>query len=107
MVHAFFLVFGVVWGIVICIMFFSFSLKAGKGTWLVTVPAILIVAALALAFTGHMAHLPHPIFPYQQQVVGAIRWIPLVAVPLLLSLRLYEAWSKNRAQAVPSDPPPM
>ena len=105
MVHAFLLLFGVAWGIVICVMFFSFSLKAGKGTWLVTIPGILIVAALATGFAGHMLHLPNPLIPYQQQIVSSIRWIPLAAVPLLLLMRLYELWSKKRARAVSPEPP--
>ena len=98
MVHAFLLLFGVVWGIVICIMFFSFSLKAGKGMWLVTVPGILIVAALATDFAGHMLHLPHPVFPYQKQIVSAIRWALLVAALPLLLTKLYELGSKKRAR---------
>jgi len=105
MVRAFLLLFGVVWGTVICVMFFSFSLKAGKGTWLVTIPAILIVAALATGFAGHMLHLPHPLIPYQQQIVSSIRWIPLVLTPLLLLIKLYELCSKKRARAVSPRPP--
>ena len=105
MVHVFFLIFGVGWGIVICVLLFSASMKAGKGMWLLTVPTILVIAALAIAFTGHMLHLPYPIIPYQQQIVSAIRWIPLVLTPLLVLMKLYELWSKKRAQAVPSDPP--
>ena len=96
MVHIFLLLFGVGWGIVICVLLFSASMKTGKGMWLVTVLGILIIAALAIAFTGHMLHLPYPILPYQRQIVGAVRWIPLVTVPLLLLTRLYELWSKKR-----------
>lgn len=98
MIHAFLLLFGVCWGIVICVMLFSFSVKAGKGTWLVTIPGILIVTTLAIGFTGHMLHLPHPIVPYQKQIVSAIRWIPLAATPLLLLMKVYELWSRKRAQ---------
>lgn len=98
MIHIFLLLFGVVWGIVICVMLFSFSVKAGKGTWLVTIPGILIVMTLAIGFTGHMLHLPHPIVPFQEQIVSAIRWIPLTALPLLLLIKLYELWSKKQVQ---------
>lgn len=98
MIHIFLLLFGVCWGIVICVMLFSFSLKAGRGMWLVTIPAILVVATLAAGFTGHMLHLPHPIVPYQEQVLRAIRGIPLVAAPLLLLMRLYELWLRKRVR---------
>ena len=105
MVHAFLLLFGIVWGIVICVMLFSFSLKAGKGTWLVTIPGILIVAALVTDFTGHMLQLPHSVILYQQQIVSSIRLIPLVLAPLILLMRLYEVRSKKGARAVSPQPP--
>lgn len=101
MVHAFFLIFGVVWGIVICILLFSASMKAGKGMWLVTIPAILVVAAVAINFAGHMLHLPHPIIPYQKQIIDTIKWALLIAALLLLLTKLYELWSKKRARTVP------
>ncbi len=105
MVHAFLLLFGVVWGIVICIMFFSFSLKAGKGTWLVTIPAILIIVALGANFAGHMLHLPRPIFPHQKQIIDAINWVLLVAALPLSLMKLYNLWAKKRARAVSPKPP--
>ena len=98
MIHVLLPLFGVVWGIVICVMLFSFSIKAGNGTWLVTIPGILIVATLAAGFAGHMLHLPHPIVPFQEQIVSAIRWIPLTALPLLLLIKLYDLWSRKRVQ---------
>ena len=105
MVHAFFLIFGVAWGIVICILLFSASMKAGKGMWLVTIPAILIVAAIAINFAGHVLHLTHPIFPYQKQIIDTISWASRIAAPLLLLAKLYELWSKKRARPVSPDPP--
>jgi len=98
MMHIFLLLFGICWGIVICVMLFSFSVKAGKGIWLVTIPGILIVATLAIGFTCHMLHLPHPIVPYQKQILSTIRWISLAAVPLILLMKLFELWSKKRVQ---------
>ena len=98
MTHGSLLLFGVCWGIVICVLLFSASMKAGKGMWLVTAPGILIVATLAIGFTGHMLHLPHPIVPFQEQIVSAMRWIPLTALPLLLLIKIYELWSKKQVQ---------
>lgn len=105
MIHIFLLLFGVCWGIVICVLLFSASLKAGKGIWLVTVPGILIIAALGINFAGHMLHLPHPIIPYQKQIIDAINWALLVAALPLSMIKLYELWSKKRARAVSADPP--
>ena len=95
----------VVWGIVICVMLFSMSLKSGKGMWVVTIPGILIVAALATDFTGHMLHLPRQVFPYQKQSINAIHWaLWIAAVPLVL-LKLYDLWSKKRRKTVSVLPP--
>lgn len=100
MIHALLLLFGVGWGIVICVMLIFASLKGGKGTWLITIPGILIVAALAINFSGHMLHLPHQVFPHQKQVVSTInRTLQLAILPLLL-IKLYRAWSKKRSRAV-------
>lgn len=105
MVHAFFLIFGVGWGIVICVLLFFASMKVVKGMWLVTIPAILVVAAVAINFAGHMLHLTHPIIPYQKQIIDTINWALVIAALPLLLMKLYELWSKKRARVVPYDPP--
>ena len=100
MIHTLLLFFGVGWGIVICVMLISMSVKAGKGMWLVTMPGVLIVVALAANFTGHMLHLPHPVFPHQRQVMDFINFALQLAILPLLLIKLYGAWSKRRVHPV-------
>ena len=98
----------IVWGVVICVLLIAASIKAGKGMWLVTLPAILVIAVLAIDFTCYMLRLPRHVVPYQAQIVSGIKWtLQAAAVPLLL-IKLYELWSKKRAQAAhrPQDASP-
>lgn len=98
MIHGFFLLVGVfmlIWGVVICALLISGSLKAGKAAWLVAVPGVLIVAVLALNFACHIFHIS-PILPHQKQLAVGIDWaLRLAAIPLLLA-KLFEVWRKRR-----------
>jgi cytochrome c biogenesis protein CcdA len=103
MIHIFLLIFGFYWvgvGIVICVLLFSVTMKAKKGIWLITIPGILVIAMLTIDFVCHMLHLPRHVVPYQAQVISTINWAFQLAVIPLLVMKLYEQWSKKRAQAI-------
>lgn len=102
MIHALLLVvafFLVLMGILFCVLLVHYTLKAGKGIWLITIPGVLIVAAITIDFICHVLHLPPTVFPHQRQIVNAIHWtLRAAAIPLLLT-KLYENWSKKRKAA--------
>ena len=97
-IHFFLLFFGVTWGIVICVMLISASRKADKKVWLVTVPGIMIIALLALNFTGHMLHLPYPLIPCPKPIMSALHWTPRIAAVFLVAIKLWDVWSKKRTR---------
>lgn len=99
MIHGVFLVVGlfmIVWGVVICGMLISMSLKGGKTLWMISVPGILIVAFLTLNFAGHLFHLPHPFFSHQNSIVRGIGTVLSLAFISLLGPKLYEVWARGR-----------
>ena len=100
MIHPLLLLLGVFmigWGVVICAMLISMTLKAKKGLWLVTIPGIFIVAFLGFDFACHMLHAS-PTLPHEKQIAAYLRWGLDAAALLLIALRLYEWWRKKRAQ---------
>lgn len=108
MIHLLLLLLGVfmaLWGIVICVLFVSFSRKGPKWTWLVTLPGILFIA-----FVGFDLALPTPrisaMLPHEKQIADGVQWAGCAAVLLLIVLRLYEWRQKKqtRAKAVPLSP---
>ncbi len=104
MVHLLLLVFGVflvVLGVVICVLLFLLSMKTRKAMWLVTLPGMVIVALLDIDFVCHLLHLPHPVLPYQKQMIRFIHGALDVAVVPLLLMSLYEFRAKKRGQSAP------
>ncbi len=105
MLHAFLMTFGIYWlgvGLVICIMLFRANFKAKNWMWLITLPAILIVALLSLNFVCHVYHLP-ALIPHQKQIVSGIQIAMQVAMLPLLALKVYEWWRKKQT---PTSSPP-
>ena len=101
MIHSLLLllsVFMVGWGVVICVMLISMTIKAQKGLWLITIPGILVVAFLAFDFACHMLRVS-PALPHEKQIAADLRWGLHAAVLPLIALKLYEWWRQKRTRA--------
>lgn len=98
MIHAFLMLLSfylIFVGFVICVFLFRASFKAKNKIWLITFPAIVIVALLSLNFVCHIFHLRAPI-PHLKQIVSGIQIALDVAIPPLLALKVYEGWRKKQ-----------
>ncbi len=105
MLHAFLMLLSfylIFLGLTICILLFRASFKAKNTIWLITLPAIAIVALLNLNFVCHIFHLRAPI-PHLKQIVSGIQIVVEVATLPLLAMKLYEWWRKKQT---PTSPPP-
>lgn len=109
MIHILLLLLGIYLvgiGLLFCAMLVRVSMKANKGMLLITIPALLVVGILTINFVCHMLHLPDDMMPHQKQIVNAINvGLQVAAVPLVL-MKLYEIWSKWRANHCPKDAVP-
>ncbi len=103
MIHAFLMLLSfylILVGLLFCVLLFRASFKAKNKMWLITLPAIVIVALLNLNFVCHIFHLRAPI-PYLKQIVSGIQIAVQVAMLPLLALKVYEWWRKKQMSAGP------